>query len=109
SAAVLDQISALTKDAAEANANFTHSLGAARTAVRSGAGSSAGNDAWARAQVALANLQAERSKATVALAELDRLYIEAALGNADLSRLESARQEISGQVDAQSAIIRQLT
>ena len=51
-----------------------------------------GSEAWSVAQVALASLEAARSDAMIALADLDSLYVAA--------KIEAVPTEGSGDVDA---------
>jgi hypothetical protein len=55
--------------------------------------------------VALAGLEGTRSKAMIALADLDRLMVDAALEGADLERIVSVRNTVTAQVDEQNRTI----
>ena len=83
-------------------------LPAARTAVAAARGTEEGEDAWARAQVAIAGLQASRSRAMIALADIDRLYVDAALEGTALDSLTAAREQIAGQVEQEDAVVEEL-
>jgi len=106
--ATLESLAQLTASASLAHEAF---LGAARTAapVVARAGSSAvGSENWALAQVAIADLEARRSVAMVALADIDRLYVEAVTQGGDPSQIEPALKQVEAQVAEQDAKIASL-
>lgn len=105
SATAVDRIEGLALEARDADRAFAQEAAAARSAVAAAGSTRPGSESWARAQVALAGLEASRSRAMIALADLDRLYVDAALDNAELTRIETVRQEVAGQVEVQNAMI----
>lgn len=105
STAVLGQLDRLVADAAAAHRDFSAAAPATRTAVAAARGSGPGAETWARAQVALAGLQASRSRAMIALADLDRLYVDAAVAEDELARIAAARDTVTAQVAEQDAAI----
>lgn len=98
---VTDRLARLTADAASAHEAFLAATAPTRAAVA--AAGEAGGDTWARAQVALAGLGAARSQAMIALADLDRLYVDAAIEGAATDRIGAARDTVAGQVIQQDA------
>ena len=56
----------------------------------------------------LAGLQASRSRAMIALADIDRLYVDAALEGTALDSLTAAREQIAGQVEQEDAVVEEL-
>ena len=98
----------LVADAASAHQAFVAETPAVRTTVAAARGSEAGDDAWARAQVAIAGLQASRSRAMIALADIDRLYVDAELEGTALDRLTAAREQVAGQVDQEDSVVEDL-
>lgn len=104
-AAVLGRLEQLTADAAGAHRTFLAEAPAVRSKVSAASGAAEGSDAWAEAQVALAGLQAARSKAMIALADLDRLYVDAAVEAAAIERIGAARDTVAAQVDEQNQTI----
>lgn len=103
--AVLDRLDRLAAEAADAHQAFLAEVPQARRAVATARGSAAGDDSWARAQIALAGLGASRSRATIALADLDRLHLEAALEGGALERIDAVRGQVAGQVEEQNRTI----
>jgi hypothetical protein len=57
------------------------------------------------AQVAIAGLESTRSKAMIALADLDRLYVEASVEGGELTRIAATRDAAIAQVNEENATI----
>ena len=108
-AAVLDRLDRLAADAASAHRAFLAEAPAARSAVAAASGAEFGGDSWARASVALAGLEGARSQAMIALADLDRLMVDAALEGGELERIVAVRNVVIAQVDEQNATIEGLS
>lgn len=103
--AVLGRLEQLTADAASANRAFLAEAPRARSTVSAARGAGEGSDAWAQAQVAVAGLEASRSKAMIALADLDRLYVDAGVAGEAVDRIGAARDTVAAQVDQQNSTI----
>ena len=108
SAAVLGRLDELTAEAARAHQAFLAETPGARAAVNAASGGSVGSETWARAQVAVSTLQASRGRAMIALADLDRLMVDAAIEGAELERIVSTRDAVIAQVDQQNGAIEDL-
>jgi hypothetical protein len=104
-APVLDRLEQLAADAAAAHQAFLAEAPAARSAVAAAGGAAEGSDGWARASVALAGLESARSKAMIALADLDRLMVDAAVEGRELERIVAVRDRVIAQVDEQNRTI----
>lgn len=104
-AAVLDRLDRLAADAASAHQAFLAEAPAARRAVTAARGAEFGSDGWARASVAVAALEGVRSRAMIALADLDRLMVDAAVVGGELERIVAVRNAVTTQVDEQNATI----
>lgn len=107
-AATIAQLDELALSARSAHASFLSQAGEARTPVRSAAGAPVGSLEWSAAQVAIARLESTRSNALVALADIDRLYVAAALEGGDLSRLEEARAEVAALVEQEERLLTEM-
>ena len=107
-AAVVDRLDRLAADAASAHRAFLAEAPAARSAIAAAGGAEFGSDGWARASVALAGLEGARSKAMIALADLDRLMVDAAVEGGELERIVAVRDTVIAQVDEQNATIEAL-
>jgi hypothetical protein len=73
--------------------------------VNAARGDAVGSEDWALAQVALAGLESARSRAMIALADLDRLYVDAATEGGELTRIAATRDQVIAQVEQQNATI----
>lgn len=104
-ATTLSQLDSLAQQARAADAGFREALAPTRRQIAAAQGADPGSNAWSNAQVALANLEAQRSAAMIALADIDRLYVDASLAGQALERLESVRGEMSLLVAEQDAAI----
>lgn len=103
--AVTDDLGRLAADVASAQRTFADATPAARNAVNAARGSGPDSETWAIAQVALAGLESARSRAMIALADLDRLYVAAATEGTELSRIAAARDAAVGTVEEQNSTI----
>jgi hypothetical protein len=105
---VLDRLQRLTAEASSAHEAFLAATPQARTTIAAGRGTDVGSEAWARAQVALAGLEAARSRAMIALADLDRLYVDAAVNGEATDRIVAARETVATQVEQEDTAIAEL-
>ena len=106
--AVSDRLAQLSAQVASAHAGFERQVPAARAAVNAAHGSAPGADAWSVAQVALAGLESARSQAMIALADFDRLYVDAATQGGELTRIGAARDAANARVSEENATINAL-
>ena len=104
-APVVGRLEQLAADAASAHRAFLAEAPAARSAVAAASGAELGSDGWARASVAVAGLEGTRSRAMIALADLDRLMVDAAVEGGELERIVAVRNTVTAQVDEQNATI----
>lgn len=107
-AAVLGRLEHLAAEADSANRAFVAETPRARSTIAAARGIGPGAESWAQAQVALAGLESTRGRAMVALADLDRLYVDAAVEGTELERIAATRDRVSTQVDEQNAVIESL-
>jgi len=103
--AALDDLAATARAAHE---RFLAAAPQARAITDSAAGAQPGSDSWARAQVAIADLEAQRSQAMIALADLDRIYVAATTSAQDTESISAVRSQVDGLVAQQDAMIRAL-
>lgn len=96
---------------AQAEAGHRAFLAGAPTAARlarAAAGSAIGSDAWASAQVALADLDSARSTTAIALAELDTLMVAGAVQAEDIAGIEAVRQRVLAQIGEEDEVLARL-
>ena len=104
-AAVLGRLDQLASEAASAHQAFLAEAPSVRNVVGAARGAEVGSDSWARASVAVAALETERSRAMIALADLDRLMVDAAVEGGELEQIVAVRDRVIAQVDEQNATI----
>jgi hypothetical protein len=107
-AGVLNRVDQLEAEAASANQAFIAATPAARRSVNAARGQDVGNENWSVAQVAVAGLEAERAKAMTALADLDRLYVDAGVEGTEIDRIAAAREGVVALVEQQNAVLEEL-
>lgn len=108
------RLSRLVADARAAHREFAAQRPAAARAISAASGSARAGEAWTTAQVALAGLDAARSKAMIALADLDLLHAGEVEAYPDLetpagSAIAAARDEVSGLVAQEDEAIAALS
>ena len=105
SAELLGRAGALSADARRAHARFTDRRAQSSQAVAAASGAAVASEQWSLATAALAQLEASRSEAMVALAGLDRIYIDARYAGTDVSPLNPLLAEVKGMVAEEDAVI----
>lgn len=103
-----DQLAALGASAAASHRAFLASASVATRHANAAAGAAIGSDAWASAQVALADLDSARSATAIALADLDTLMVANAVQARDLAAIEAVRQQVLAQVTEEDVILARL-
>jgi hypothetical protein len=106
--AVADRLQQLSGEVASAHRAFSAEAPRVRSVVQAARGSGPGSESWSVAQVALAGLESARSKAMIALADLDRLYVNAATQGGELTRIAADRDAAIALVEEENATIRTL-
>jgi hypothetical protein len=109
--AAVSRLASLRAQALTAHQTFGQGRARAGALVQAARGAAVGSESWAVAQVALAGLEATRSQAMVALADVDRLYVTASEsasatgGSAELDTVVRARDEVSGWIAQEDAVL----
>lgn len=106
SAALVSRLAELVDQASRAHRAFTAAVPGAQRAVAAAGGT--GSDSWASAQVALADLDASRSKAAVPLGELDTLFIDATLAAENRDAIAAARDQVIAMIGDEDAALARL-
>jgi len=106
--ATLDQVSQLAADARVAHQAFVEQVASARGTIAAARGAAVGDDAWAKGEAALADVRAARSKTMVPLADLDRLYDDAATHGQAVDRIGAARDEVAGYITSEDRTVDEL-
>jgi hypothetical protein len=105
----LDRVSQLVADARSNHQGFLAQVAGARSAISGGRGAAVGSEAWARAEAALADVRAARSKTMVPLADLDRLLIDAGTNGEATDSIAAARDEIEGLLETEDRTVAELS
>ena len=106
SAELTARLAQLQDQAQAAHREFVSAVPAAER-LANGAGA-VGSDSWASAQVALADLDSSRSKAAVALSELDILFIDATIDATRREAIGAARDSVVALVGQEDAVLARL-
>lgn len=110
-AATGSRIAQLRSQARAAHARFGERRASAATLSAAAQGAAVGSEAWSVAQVALASLEAARSEAVIALADLDSLYVTARIGavptdgSGDVDAIGGVREEVIGLIGEEDATL----
>lgn len=107
-AATLDRIDLLLAQARSADAGFRAKESRARSLVAAAAGAPLGSEAWAVASIAVAELEAARAKAMLAMSELDSLYADARTAGRDTAPIEAARQNVMAMIASEDEVLASL-
>lgn len=94
SADVQARLAQLEAEADAAHAAFITAAPRAHALAEAGSGADIESDAWAAAQIALADLDSQRSQAATALGDLDVLFVEATLEVQAREEIDRARQHV---------------
>ena len=98
SGSLTEQLAALGAAATASHQAFLASASRATRLAEAAAGAPIGSDAWASAQVALADLDSARSNTAIALGDLDALMVGTVIQAEDVSAIEVVRQQVLAQV-----------
>ncbi len=105
-APTLERAAQLTAEARSIHAEFLAAAPSARSSVSAAQG--AGSDSWAVAQVAVADLEARRSRVMVALADLDLIYANASNAGEATDPVADERNAVAEMVEEESTLIGEL-
>lgn len=108
SAEQLARIEQLLAQARKADAAFSAEAPRTRQLVSAAEGSAIASESWSVATVALASLEAARSEAMIALAELDTLFAAETVAGHDLAAITAARAQVITVVAGQDEVLAEL-
>lgn len=103
-----ERLTALGTAATGSHRAFLASAPRAARLADAAAGAAIGSDAWASAQVALADLDSARSQTAVALGDLDTLMVGTAIRGEDVSAIETVRQQVLAQIGEEDETLARL-
>ena len=108
------RIARLRAQAQAAHVRFAERRASAASLSSAAQGAAVGSEAWSVAQVALASLEAARSEAMIALADLDSLYVAAKIeavptdGSGDVDAIGAARNDVIGLIGEEDTTLASL-
>lgn len=103
-----ERLAALGAAASASHLNFLASAPRAERLAQAAAGAAMGSEAWAAAQVALADLDSARSATAITLGNLDALMVAGAVQGEDVTTIEAVRQQVIAQVEAEDETLARL-
>ena len=103
--ATINRLDLLLAQVRSADARFHGKEGRARTLVAAAGRAPMGSDAWSVATVAVAELEAARAEAMVAMSELDSLYVAARTEGRDVSQIDAARNQALAIIAGQDRVL----
>lgn len=104
----IERVAQLAEEARAAHAAFLDAASEARPRVAAARGAQQGSEAWSVAQVAIAGLEAQRSRTLIALADIDMIYVNVSNAGEAIAPVADPRDEIVGLVEQQDLLIDQL-
>jgi hypothetical protein len=107
--AAADHVTQLAADARADHQAFAEMVASTRPIIEGARGKAIGDDAWARGEAALADVRAARSKTMVPLADLDRLFDDAATTGQATERIGEARDEVTGYLTSEDRTVAELS
>ena len=103
--ATLEELEATAR---AAHADFLAAAPRARALTSAARGAARGSERWSVAQVAIADLESTRSEAMIALADLDRIFVDAVTSAQATESINAVRTEIEALVAEENAVIESL-
>ena len=107
-AAVTGQLGGLVGAARAADAKFRAREPRARSTVNAAGSARMGTESWGTATIAVAELEAARAQAMLALADLDLLYNDTRVRGEDPGAIGAARDTVTGLIARQDQVLGEL-
>ena len=104
-AGTLGKLDGLVGQARSADVKFRQREARARSLVGSTGNAGPGSESWSTATIAVAELEAARGEAMVALSELDLLYNDTVLRGEDASAIGQARDAVIGIIGYEDRVL----
>ena len=103
------RLAELVGAARTAHETFRGLVPEARRRVGAAGSRSAATDAWAAAQVSLAELEAARSLAAIPLGDLDAIYVSQSVQAEQSAEVAAAREQVLGWIAEEDAVLAELS
>lgn len=108
SANVLESLPGHLAQSQSAHDGFLGMSAEAERLVLAAQGTDTDSNDWAAAQIALAQLESQRSQSAIALATLDLLYADASLGFTERKEIEAVRSQVLDLVKQEDEVLARL-
>ena len=108
SAETLDRVEQLRAEAVSAHQAFSDAVPAARAAVSRGRGAAVASKAWTDAEIALADLDSQRCRTAIVIADLDLLFVDTTLAFEQRARVAEARDAVLPLIREEDRILAEL-
>jgi hypothetical protein len=108
SAELSQRLAQLTAEADEAHRTFLAKRDEAARLVTAAQGAAVASESWSIAAIALAELEAARSRAMIALADLDALYAAERIVGGEATAIGAAREQVIALVTEEDTVLADL-
>lgn len=108
SAQLVQHLAQLQGQASTAHAGFLSAVPLSRELADAAGRAEVGSDAWASAQVALADLDSARSLSAIALGDLDILYLDARLTGGARQEIDESRNAVLTILEEEDRVLAEL-
>lgn len=105
---LVSRLGQLADQAEAAHRQFTGRRAQAEQIVATARGAAIGSENWARASVALADLESSRSLAMIALADLDALYAAERIEGSNAATIAATRDRVAAWIGEEDQVLAQL-
>ena len=107
-ASVVGQLGSLLGAAQRADGKFRQREPRARATVSAAGSARMGSESWGTATIAVAELEAARAEAMVALSDLDALYNDTRVRGEDPGEIGTVRDAVTGLISRQDQVLGEL-
>ncbi len=109
SADLAGRLAQLQQQAAAANQAFMGAVPSTESLIDAAAGSAVASENWSVATAALTRLDSLRNQASLALADLDKLYVDSEMEVGAVDAISAARGAVQAQVAGEEAVLDRLS
>lgn len=102
------RLSQLQGEAARAHQAFLSALPRTRSLVNAARGSAVASDSWVAAQTSVSSLESSRNRIMLAMADLDKLLLQAEIEGGAREAVAQAQASVNGMVEEEDAVLEQL-
>ena len=108
SAELAQRLAQLQSEAANAHQAFLSALPRTRSLVNAARGSAVASDPWIAAQTGVSSLEANRNRVMLAMADLDKLLLQAEIEGGAREAIARTQEAVNGMVQEEDSVLQQL-